>query len=104
MSYFTLDVENQNVINMKEGKIADKNTVQPIKKRNHQGMNNPHFGHKQSEESKRRISDTQKQRYEGYKQTMTEDKVRDICHQVLNEYINRNAKPINNSKPININL
>ena len=58
MSYFTLDVENQNLINMKEEKIADKNTVQPIKKRNHQGMNNPHFGHKQSEENKRKSETT----------------------------------------------
>ena len=111
MSYFTLDVENQNLINMKEEKIADKNTVQPIKKRNHQGVNNPHFGHAMSDESKRRISERQQQRYDmirqlvrkGQQPTMSEDRVRAICNEVIAEYLNRNAKPINN-RPMNINL
>lgn len=63
-----------------------------------------------SDESKSKISKTQQARYnlmrklieKSQQQQMTEDKVRDICQQVLNEYINRNAKPIN--KPVNINL
>ena len=88
---------------MKELEITDKNEVQPIKKRNHQGVNNPHFGHKQSEESKKRISESQKQRYEGYK-SMTEERVRTICSEVIDEYVNRYTKPINNSHPIDINL
>ena len=88
---------------MKEFEITDKNGTQPIKKRNHQGANNPHFGHKQSEESKKRISETQKQRYEGYR-SMTEERIRTICSEVISEYFNHNAKPINNSHPINIDL
>ena len=92
MSYFTLYADNQNLINMKEMKIADKNVIQPMRKRNHQGVNNPHYGHKQSEESKRRISESQKMRY---RNTITEDKVRTICNEVIEEYLNCNVKPIN---------
>lgn len=91
MSYFTLYADNQNLINMKEMKIADKNVIQPMRKRNHQGVNNPHYGHKQSEESKRRISESQKLRY---RNTITEDKVRTICNEVIEEYLNRIIKPI----------
>jgi len=91
MSYFTLYADNQNLINMKEMKIADKNVIQPMRKRNHQGVNNPHYGHKQSEESKRRISESQKMRY---RNTITEDKVRTICNEVIEEYLNRIIKPI----------
>ena len=100
MSHFTLDADNQNLINMKEMKIADKNVIQPMRKRNHQGVNNPHYGHKQSEESKRRISESQKMRY---RNTITEEKVRVICQEVLNEYLDRLTKP-NNNRPTNINL
>ena len=91
MSYFTLYADNQNLINMKEMKIADKNVIQPMRKRNHQGVNNPHYGHKQSEESKRRISESQKLRY---RNTITEDKVRTICNEDIEEYLNRIIKPI----------
>lgn len=92
MSYFTLNSDNQNLINMKKMKITDRNVIQPMRKRNHQGVNNPHYGHKQSEESKRRISESQKMRY---RNTITEDKVRTICNEVIEEYLNRNVKPLN---------
>ena len=111
MSYFTLDADNQNLINMREEKIADKNVIQPMRKRNHQGVNNPHYGHKQSEESKRRISETQTKRNDmirefvkrGMQKPITEEKVRVICQEVLNEYLDRLTKP-NNNRPTNINI
>ena len=112
MSYFTLDVENQNVINMKEGKIADKNTVQPIKKRNHQGVNNPHYGHAMTEESKRRISERQQQRYDmirqlvrkGQQKTVTEDRVKEIVDEAIERYLRTHATPINNNRPMKNSL
>lgn len=37
------------------------------KKVNHQGNQNPFFGHRHSEESKQKISDSQKARYQQYR-------------------------------------
>jgi hypothetical protein len=63
-------------------------------------------------EAKKKISETQQARYEmirqlvrkGQQKPMTEERVKEICHEVLNEYLNRNAKPTNNNRPMNINL
>ena len=62
-------------------------------------------------EARKKIADSQRERYrmiealikKAKQKQMTEERVRDICHEVLNEYLDRNAKPINN-RPININL
>lgn len=104
MSYFTLDT-NQKLINEDKTDIPMSET--PKKNINYARHTTPH-----TDATKKRISETQTKRNDmirefvkrGMQKPITEDKVRDICHQVINEYINRNAKPINNSKPININL
>ena len=64
-----------------------------------------------SDESKTKISKTQQARYnlirklieKSQQQQMTEEKVKNICKEVLSEYIEKYAKPRTN-KPTNINL
>lgn len=92
---------------IKEGRIDISMTKTP-KNTNYARHVTPH-----SEESKRKISETQQARYDmmrklirrGQQKQMTEERVKEICNEVLNEYLNRNAKPMNNnSRPMNINL
>ena len=64
-----------------------------------------------TEESKSKISKTQQARYnlmrklieKSQQQQMTEEKVKNICKEVLSDYIEKYAKPRTN-KPTNINL
>jgi hypothetical protein len=99
MSYFPIDITTMN-----EERIMIQKTHEEPKKRSPHNV--PH-----SPEAKKKISETQQARYEmirqlvrkGQQKQMTEERVRDICHEVLNEYLDRNAKPINN-RPMNINL
>ena len=88
-----------------ERNMIQKTQEKPKKRSPH---NVPH-----SPESRRKISETQQARYEmirqlvrnGQQKQMTEERVRDICNEVLNEYLDRKAKPIpNNNRPMNINL
>ena len=79
------------------------------KKRNHKGKQNPHFGHIMSDASRNAISESQKARFEFYKKAaaniMTEDRVREIIKETVQDYLANNAKPVgNNEKKININL
>ena len=89
---------------MNEERIMIQKTHEEPKKRSPHNV--PH-----TTEAKKKISETQQARYEmirllvrkGQQKQMTEERVRDICHEVLNEYLDHNAKPINN-RPMNINL
>ena len=94
MSYFCIDIEK--------------------KKRDHRGELNPHFGHIQTKESREKIANTQRNRYEminklvrrGMHQ-MTEERVKEICGKVIDDYFKKNlieVKQNNNNKPMNINL
>ena len=113
MSYFCIDDNN-----ISEGKenMTIKETPNNIekKKRDHRGELNPHWGHVMTQESKDKISATQKNRYEminklvrrGMHQ-MTEQRVKEICGEVIDDYFKRNlieVKQNNNKKPMNINL
>ena len=99
MSYFPIDINTMN----EETNMIQKTHEEPKKRSPH---NVPH-----TTEAKKKISETQQARYEmirqlvrkGQQKQMTEERVRDICHEVLNEYLDRNAKSINN-RPMNINL
>ena len=102
MSYFALDNDRQNVINEDKRDISMKDT----KKRTYA---TPRHTTPHSDATKKLISDKQHARYDMIRQlvnqnTITEQRVRDICHQVLDEYISSNAKMINNNKRVNINL
>lgn len=101
MSYFPIDTNNLN-----EERNMIRKTHEEHKKRSPHNV--PH-----TTEAKKKISETQQARYEmirqlvrkGQQKQMTEERVRDICHEVLNEYLDRKAKPIsNNNRPMNINL
>ena len=108
MSYFCIISED------KENKAMSE-TPSNIekKKRDHRGELNPHFGHIMSQESRDKISNTQRNRYEminklvrrGMHQ-MTEERVKEICGEVIDEYFQKNVIEVkqNNKKPMNINL
>lgn len=112
MSYFCIE----NIISEdKENKGMNEapNNIEK-KKRDHRNERNPHFGHIMSQESRDKISNTQKQRYEmisklvrkGMAQPIDEERVKEICGQVIDDYFKRNIIEVkqNNKKPMNINL
>ena len=111
MSYFCIDDNyiSEGKENMKMSEIPN-NTEK--KKRDHRGELNPHWGHVMTQESKDKISTTQKNRYEminklvrrGMHQ-MTEERVKEICGEVIDDYFKRNLIEVKqNKKPMNINL
>ena len=95
MSYFIIDEEQ-----MKE----------PVKKvRDHKGEKNPHFGHVMKPESREAIANKQRQRYELLRQivdkkTVSEERVREIIKETVQDYLSRNAVQTNNNRPNNIPL
>ena len=86
----------------------------PKKKRDHRGELNPHFGHIMTQESRDRISKSQSERYDmirklvkkGMQQPMTEDRVKQICKETIENYFKKNLLEVrnNNKRPTNINL
>ena len=101
MSYFSIDTDK--IIN--EEKIMQQMTHEkPMKKAPHSVPHTP--------EARKKIADTQRERYrmiealikKAKQKPLSEERVREICNEVLNEYLNRNAKPMNNNRPMNINL
>ena len=50
--------------------FAEKLKYMDKKKRNLSGKNNPHYGCRHSEESKKRISESQKERFRKFKEAM----------------------------------
>jgi len=105
MSYFLIDTDHQEMIN-KETK--DISMTEKQKNTNYARHVTPH-----SEESKKKISETQQARYEmmrklirrGQQKQMTEERVREICNETLTEYLKRYVRPITkNNRPTNINL
>lgn len=112
MSYFCIE----NIISEDKENKAMNETPSNVekKKRDHRNERNPHFGHIMSQESRDKISNTQRNRYEminklvrrGMHQ-MTEERVKEICGQVIDDYFKKNlieVKQNNNNKPMNINL
>lgn len=86
--------------------------VQPIKRvRDHRNEKNPHYNKPHSPEAKAAISATQKTRYELLRNAVekannqiSESRVREIVKETINEYLAKNAKPVENNKKINITL
>ena len=94
MSYFTL---------------SDKQmTVQEKKVRDHKGEKNPHFGHKMQPASRKAIAQSQRSRFDYYRKAaanmMTEDRVREIITETINDYFKKNTTEVKNNKPNNIPL
>lgn len=104
MSYFAADLEN----NQSE---LEKTPMSEEKKRI-----NPRFsGKTHSSEAKQRIRETQQARYEamrklirkGMQKPMTEERVREICSSVIDDFCKQNLielKNKNNKRPTNITL
>ena len=84
MSYFTLE-ENLKV----------ENPPQKINLR--------HSGKPHSPESKKKIADAQKARYEQMRRAaqcvITEERMKEIIKETIDEYIAKNVTPVNNNKP-----
>lgn len=115
MSYFCMDTKN--LISEDKENISMNDAPNNIekKKRDHRNERNPHYGHIMSQESRDRISKSQSERYDmirklvkkGMQQPMTEERVKQICGQVIDDYFKKNlieVKQNNNNKPMNINL
>lgn len=85
-------------------------TQEPVKKvRDHRGEKNPHFGHVMKPESREAIANKQRQRYELLRQivdkkTVSEERVREIIKETVQDYLSRNAVQTNNNRPNNIPL
>lgn len=85
-------------------------TQEPVKKvRDHRGEKNPHFGHVMKPESREAIANKQRQRYELLRQivdkkTVSEERVREIVKETVQDYLAKFTKPINNNQRIDIRL
>lgn len=102
MSYFTADLDN----NQRE---SEKTPMSEEKK-----IINPRFsGKTHSSEAKERIRAKQLARYEamrklirkGMQKPMTEERVKEICNEVIDDFCKKNLIEVReNKKPMNINL
>lgn len=88
--------------------IDDEKVTQPVKKRDHRGEKNPHFGHVMQQSSRDAIANSQRARYDYYRKAaaniVTEDRVREIITETIRDYFNRNAIETKNNRPNNIPL
>ena len=88
--------------------IDDEKVTQPVKKRDHRGEKNPHFGHVMQQSSRDAIANSQRARYDYYRKAaaniVTEDRVREIITETIRDYFNRNAIETRNNRPNNIQL
>ena len=102
MSYFTADLDN----NQRE---SEKTPMSEEKK-----IINPRFsGKTHSSEAKERIRAKQLARYEamrklirkGMQKPMTEERVKEICNEVIDDFCKKNLIEVReNKRPMNINL
>jgi len=88
---------------------GEKMTTTPEKKvRDHRGQKNPHFGHKMQPSSREAIAQSQRARYDYYRKAaanmMTENRVREIITETINDYFKKNTIEVKNNKPNNIPL
>lgn len=90
--------------------IPEEQMKEPVNKvRDHRGEKNPHFGHVMKPESREAIANKQRQRYELLRQivdkkTVSEERVREIIKETVQDYLSRNAVQTNNNRPNNIPL
>lgn len=91
MSYFVIDEEQMT-------------TQDQVKKvRDHRGEKNPHFGHIMKPASKDAIARSQRARFDYYKHAvanmMTEERVKEIIIETVQDYLSQNAVQTNNNRP-----
>ena len=82
----------------------------PVKKvRDHRGEKNPHYNHPMTQDSRNAIAQSQKARFDYYRKAaaniMTEDRVREIIKETIDNYLAKNTTELkNNNRPNNIPL
>jgi H2-forming N5,N10-methylenetetrahydromethanopterin dehydrogenase-like enzyme len=100
MSYFPIDTMNQEMINKQSVDISMTDRQKNMKYARHM---QPH-----TDESKRKISEGQRSRYDYYRKAVsnmiTEDRVREIITETINDYFKKNTNEVKNNKPNNIPL
>ena len=81
--------------------IDDEKVTPPVvKKRDHRGKLNPHYNCPMSQDSRNAIAQSQKARFDYYRKAaaniMTEDRVREIIKETVQDYLSKNAVQTNN--------
>ena len=90
--------------------LLDGEEMTPVKKvRDHRGEKNPHFNHPMTQDSRNAIAASQRARYDYYRKAaaniVTEDRVREIIKETIDNYLAKNSKELkNNNRPNNIPL
>lgn len=83
--------------------IDEEQMTPPVKKRDHSGEKNPHFGHVMQQSSRDAIANSQRARYDYYRKAtaniMTEERVREIIKETIDNYLTKNIETKNNNKP-----
>ena len=89
----------------------DKESKKPVKKRDHRAKLNPHFGHVMKPKSRKAIASKQRLRYdlmrsalEQSKNSVSEERVREIVKETVRDYLTNNTLEVNNKKLNNIPL
>ena len=77
------------------------NMEQAKKPRDYSGSNNPHWGHKMTQKSRKAISATQKARYDLIRKAVSDDRIRAVVKEEITRYLQNNLIPVNNNKPTN---
>ena len=85
----------------------DKKEFNIVKKiRDHKGQKNPHYGHAMQPASKDAIASKQRLRYdlmrsalEQSKNSVSEERVREIIIETVQDYLSQNAVQTNNNRP-----
>ena len=83
--------------------------TQPVKKRDHRGQNNPHFGHVMTQDSRNAIASKQRLRFdlmrsalEQSKNSVSEERVRQVVQEEIEKFLNETL--YNNKANIPIEL
>ena len=89
--------------------VIDEEQMTPEKKaRDHRGQKNPHFNHPMTQDSRNAIAASQRARYDFYRKAaaniVTEDRVREIIKETIDNYLAKNSKELKNNRPNNIPL
>lgn len=97
---------------MNKYKVEENLITEPVKKvRDHRGQRNPHYGHAMQPASREAIAQKQRLRFdllrsaiEQSKNSVSEERVREIIKETIDNYLSKNTLETNNNRPNNIPL
>ena len=92
---------------MSNNTIEENLITEPVKKvRDHRGQRNPHYGHAMQPASREAIAQKQRLRFdllrsaiEQSKNSVSEERVREIIIETVQDYLSQNAVQTNNNRP-----